>query len=270
MHNPDKDWAQSTNADLWLIPVNGGNAVDITKANKAWDGYPVYSPDGKYIAYKLQEIPKYESDRYRIAIYNRETKKSKILTEDFDNTIGSIEWGNDSKTIYFTAAYQGYYPLYKVDINSMKTEKVSNDLAIFGYEISKDQKSAYYLSSSVAKPGEIYKLSLDNKSTNEITDFNKKFLEEVDVRPVEKMWVKGADGIKVEVFIVKPHNFDPSKKYPLILNVHGGPQGQWMDSFRGDWQIYPGSGYVVAFPNPHGSTGLWFCLYKRNFRRLRW
>jgi len=69
------------------------------------------------------------------------------------------------------------------------------------------------------------------------------------------MWVPGADGIKVEVFVIKPHNFNPNKKYPLILNVHGGPQGQWMDSFRGDWQMYPGSGYVVAFCNPHGSTG---------------
>jgi dipeptidyl aminopeptidase/acylaminoacyl peptidase len=69
------------------------------------------------------------------------------------------------------------------------------------------------------------------------------------------MWVTGAGGAKVEVFIVKPHNFDPSKKYPVILNVHGGPQSQWSDAFRGDWQVYPGAGYVVAFPNPHGSTG---------------
>jgi dipeptidyl aminopeptidase/acylaminoacyl peptidase len=78
---------------------------------------------------------------------------------------------------------------------------------------------------------------------------------EVDVRSAEQMWVEGADGIKVQVFIVKPHDFNPDKKYPLILNVHGGPQGQWRDSFRGDWQIYPGAGYIVAFPNPHGSTG---------------
>ena len=88
-----------------------------------------------------------------------------------------------------------------------------------------------------------------------LTDFNKKFLEDVDVRPSEKMWIKSVGGKNVEVFIVKPHNFDPNKKYPLILNVHGGPQGQWMDSFRGDWQVYPGSGYIVAFPNPHGYTG---------------
>ena len=69
------------------------------------------------------------------------------------------------------------------------------------------------------------------------------------------MWFEGADRIKVQVFIVKPHNFDPTKKYPLILNVHGGPQGQWMDSFRGDWQVYSGASYLVAFANPHGSKG---------------
>ena len=69
------------------------------------------------------------------------------------------------------------------------------------------------------------------------------------------MWVDGADGAKIDVFIVKPHGFDPSRKYPLILNVHGGPQDQWHDAFRGDWQLYPGAGYVVAFANPHGSTG---------------
>jgi dipeptidyl aminopeptidase/acylaminoacyl peptidase len=80
-------------------------------------------------------------------------------------------------------------------------------------------------------------------------------MNEVDIRPAETMWVSGADNARVQVFIVKPHDFDPAKKYPLILNVHGGPQSQWADSFRGDWQVYPGAGYVVAFANPHGSTG---------------
>ena len=79
--------------------------------------------------------------------------------------------------------------------------------------------------------------------------------DDVDIRPAERMSVAGADGKPVDVFLVKPHGFDPNKKYPLILNVHGGPQQQWLDSFRGDWQVYPGAGYIVAFPNPHGSNG---------------
>jgi dipeptidyl aminopeptidase/acylaminoacyl peptidase len=89
----------------------------------------------------------------------------------------------------------------------------------------------------------------------QMSHVNDAVVKEVDIRPAETMWVNGAGGTKVEVFIVKPHNFDPSKKYPLILNVHGGPQSQWADAFRGDWQVYPGAGYIVAFPNPHGSTG---------------
>jgi len=88
-----------------------------------------------------------------------------------------------------------------------------------------------------------------------LTKHNEALVTEVDVRPAEQLWVPGALGARVHVFIVKPHGFDPAKKYPLILNVHGGPQQQWTDGFRADWQVYPGAGYVVAFANPHGSTG---------------
>ena len=88
-----------------------------------------------------------------------------------------------------------------------------------------------------------------------MTHLNDSLEATVDIRPSETMWIKGAKGDSVEVFIVKPHGFDPNKKYPLVINVHGGPQMQWMDSFRPDWQVYPGAGYVVAYPNIHGSTG---------------
>ena len=253
--NHDYDPEASTNADLWIVPVTGGEAVDITKANKAWDGWPIYSPDGRYIAYRTQLIPKYESDRFRIALYDRKTKTSKIITNSFDNWIDDFKWSPDSKSIYFTGEVEGYSPIYKVDIQSEKISPVTVNQSIFGFDVSPDNKFIYYSASEVGKPKELYMINLSNRLFIEQTNFNKKILEDVDIRPAEKMWVKGADGSNIEVFIVKPHNFDPSKKYPLILNVHGGPQGQWMDSFRGDWQVYPGAGYVVAFPNPHGSTG---------------
>lgn len=253
--NHDAHPEASTNADLWIVPVAGGEAVNITAENKAWDGSPIYSPDGKYIAYRTQRIPNFESDRFRIALYDRTTKESKIITDSFDNWITDFIWNKDSKSIYFTADVEGYSPVYKVDIASEKISDVIKQKAVLGFDISPNGKFIYYLARSIDNPGEIYLLNLTNDLTLSLTEFNKKFLEEVDVRPAEKLWVAGADGKKVEVFIVKPHNFDPNKKYPLILNVHGGPQGQWMDSFRGDWQVYPGAGYVVAFPNPHGSTG---------------
>ena len=244
----------NTNADLFLVPVTGGQAVNITKDNKAWDGSPVYSPDGKYIAYRKQIIPDYESDCFRIAIYNRKTGISEILSDTFDNWVDDIKWDSDSKSIYFTGEVQGYEPIYKIDIATQKITPISGDKAISTFDID-FKGNVYYTASTTGKPTALYRQSMTDKKVTQITFLNKELENDVDIRPSETMWVKGADGHKVEVFIVKPHNFDPSKKYPLILNVHGGPQMQWMNSFRGDWQIYPGAGYVVAYPNPHGSTG---------------
>jgi dipeptidyl aminopeptidase/acylaminoacyl peptidase len=244
----------STNADLFLVPVTGGEAVNITKENLAWDGSPVYSPDGKYIAYRKQLIPGYESDKFNIALYNRQNHESTILTEKFDNWIDDIKWNADSRSIYFTGEVTGNQPLFTIDISTKAIKPVSGEKAIFSFDTDK-KGYLYYTSSSVGKPTEMYRMKLSDKKISQLTSLNLELENTVDILPADTMWVAGADGIKVEVFIVKPHNFDPDKKYPLILNVHGGPQGQWMNSFRGDWQVYPGAGYVLAFPNPHGSTG---------------
>jgi dipeptidyl aminopeptidase/acylaminoacyl peptidase len=244
----------STNADLFLVPVTGGEAVNITKDNLAWDGSPVYSPDGKYIAYRKQLIPGYESDKFNIALYNRQNHESTILTEKFDNWIDDIKWNADSRSIYFTGEVTGNQPVYIIDITTKAIKPVIGEKAVFSFDTDK-KEYLYFTSNSVGKPTEMYRLKLSDKKITQLTSLNLELENAVDIRPADTMWVAGADGIKVEVFIVKPHNFDPNKKYPLIMNVHGGPQSQWMNSFRGDWQVYPGAGYVLAYPNPHGSTG---------------
>lgn len=252
--NHDAHPEASTNADLFLVPVTGGKAVDITKENTAWDGWPVYSPNGKYIAYRKQLIPGYESDLFRIAVYNRETGESKIITDGFDNWVDDFKWNADSRSIYFIGEVEGHQPVFKADIASKEITAVSGEKSIFSFE--PDHKEyIYYTASSVDKPSALYRMKLSNKKVTQLTNFNQEFENTIDIRPADTIWVSGADGKKVEVFIVKPHNFDPNKKYPLIMNVHGGPQSQWMNSFRGDWQIYPGAGYVLAYANPHGSTG---------------
>ena len=244
----------STNADLFLVPVTGGEAVNITKDNLAWDGSPVYSPDGKYIAYRKQLIPGYESDKFNIALYNRQNHESTILTEKFDNWIDDIKWNADSRSIYFTGEVTGNQPVYIIDITTKAIKPVIGEKAVFSFDTDK-KGYLYFTSNSVGKPTEMYRLKLSDKKVSQLTSLNLELENAVDIRPADTMWVAGADGIKVEVFIVKPHNFDPNKKYPLIMNVHGGAQSQWMNSFRGDWQVYPGAGYVLAYPNPHGSTG---------------
>jgi len=252
---PEKNIARSTNTDLYIFPFGGKESVDVTSYNLAFDGGPIYSPNGKYIAYKTQAIPSYEADRFRVSILNRETMLSETLTEAFDYTVDDLSWSSDSKNIYFSADDRGYNPVFSVNIETKAVTQVTDDKAVAGYQVSNDDQNVYLKFSSVDKPAEIYSYKINAKEYAQITYFNKKFTDEVDLRPAEQMWLTGAENIPVHVFVVKPHNFDPNKKYPLVINVHGGPQMQWMDSFRGDWQIYPGYGYVIAFFNPHGSTG---------------
>ncbi len=260
--NHDNHQEASTNADLWTVSVEGGDPICITQGNKAWDGSPTYSPNGKYIAYRLQQVPGYESDRFRLALYNRETKTSNILTEKFDNWVDDYKWTPDSKSIYFLGEVEGAQPLYKLDIAQQTISPVISEKAISEFDFD-NKGMVYYTYSTTGKPSALYRQQTKKRNgiptasgkEQQITFLNQQLEDEVDIRPSESIWVDGADGDKMQVFIVKPHDFDASKKYPLIINVHGGPQMQWMNSFRGDWQVYPAAGYVVAYPNPHGSTG---------------
>jgi dipeptidyl aminopeptidase/acylaminoacyl peptidase len=277
--NHDKQPASSTNNDLWLISLANPKAParNITASNPAYDGSPKYSPDGKYIAYRMQKQPAYESDLFRLAVYDRAAGTSTVLTESFRNWVDEFQWAEDSMSIYFGAAVEGQTPVYRVDLASKAITQVWADKTIFEWHVTDNGKRVLYTRSAVGEPVEMFTADISGgkagappasieslkpvgarqafQTNTRLTHINDAVANEVDIRPAEKMWVEGAGGAKIEVFIVKPHDFDPSKKYPLILNVHGGPQSQWSDAFRGDWQVYPGAGYIVAFSNPHGSTG---------------
>ncbi len=253
--NHDLNEAETTNKDLFIVPSTGGVAKNITAENKAFDGDPQFSPDGKWIAYKFQTIPTYEADRFRIGLYNRLSGEKIVLTEEFDNWVNNFKWSPDSKSIYFTAHVEGHFPLYKVELKSKKITKVIDVKTIDAFDLSSDGKVVVFSRRSVGEPVELWSCASNGKNLKQLTYLNKQVVDEVDIRPAEEMWIPSPTGKKIHTFIVKPHDFDPNKKYPLILNVHGGPQMQWADAFRGDWQVYPGAGYIVAFPNPHGSTG---------------
>lgn len=280
LSNHDAHPEASTNCDLWSLSLSSptgegwGGASNLTSDNKAWDGSPQYSPDGKYIAYRFQRTPGYESDRFILGLIDRKTGEKKVLTEGFDNWVDDYKWSADSKTIYFLGEVRGAQPLYSVDIKTGKIRCLIADKAISAFDID-SKGNIYYNYSTTGKPTAIYKVHplplatgrrkspryVSSSTVGEgwgetpVTHYNDSLEAAVDFRPSEQMWVRGANGDSVEVFIVKPHGFDPSRKYPLVINVHGGPQMQWMNSYRADWQVYPGAGYVVAYPNPHGSTG---------------
>lgn len=253
--NRERYEAETTNKDLWLAPATGGEPRNITAANKAYDGDPAYSPDGRFIAHRTQSIPGYEADRFAIALYDRASGRITRMSDSFDNWVNDLRWSADSRTIFFTADVEGHVPLYRLDVGSGAIRRVVDVKTIDGFTLAPSGAHVAFVRRAVGEPAELWICGTDGKGPRRLTTFNKAIEDEVDIRPAEELWIPSPTGKKIHTFIVKPHGFDPSKRYPLILNVHGGPQSQWADAFRGDWQVYPGSGYIVAFPNPHGSTG---------------
>jgi dipeptidyl aminopeptidase/acylaminoacyl peptidase len=261
--NHDKVEATSTNSDLWIVPVNGGEAVNLTASNPAWDGSPLYSPDGRYIAYRAQMRAGYESDRFRLMLYDRETKKTKNLTEKFNRWVGTFTWSVDSFRIYFNAEDKGEAPIYSIFLRSEEirelTRGYNDDLAP-----APDGKSLFLSRMSLQAPNEIYQLAIcpagcppPLPEAKAVTHLNDAVLAKVDVNPIEPFFFTGSEETVVQGFLVRPPNFDPEKKYPVKFLIHGGPQGAWGDdwSYRWNRELFAANGYLVVMVNPRGSTG---------------
>jgi dipeptidyl aminopeptidase/acylaminoacyl peptidase len=298
--NHDKVEAASTNNDLWIVPVNGGTAAsavqakNITADNPASDSTPLYSPDGKYIAYRAQQRPGYESDRFRLMLYERKTGEKKNLTEKFDRWVGAFTWAPNSRLIYFAAENEGGSSIYVISEDIERKEYPGGSVwtPIFwpiqlldGFSedpsITKDGQTLLFTRMSVQSPGEIaqvkagisdpcnlqvmqgkwkpgaYHASCYLSRWQPLTHMNNSLLSQVAMSPLESFWFTGALGDKVQGFLVRPPNFDPNKKYPVKFLIHGGPQGAWGDdwSYRWNPELFAANGYVVVMINFHGSTG---------------
>jgi dipeptidyl aminopeptidase/acylaminoacyl peptidase len=297
--NHDPVEAISTNKDLFTVPVNFPSDAssaqvlaatkNITADNKAADETPLYSPDGKYIAYRAQWRPGDESDRWGLAIYARKYKASRIVTGDFDKWVGTMAWSPDSKYIYFSFEDKGRSPIYEVSIAFTDAGAVASppselfsgfndDLAV-----AHDGRTLFYTQMSIGSPTEIYSGNIvppkegngliegdeicDGKNLKDcralepvgspLTHINHPILSQIVMQPLESFWFKGANNDKVQGFLVKPPNFDPGKKYPVKFLIHGGPEGAWGDdwSYRWNPELFAANGYVVIMINFHGSTG---------------
>jgi dipeptidyl aminopeptidase/acylaminoacyl peptidase len=256
--NTDKDEAISTNGDLFTVPVAGDSQPKRITTNKGDDWGPAYSLDGKWIAYRAQMTPGYESDRWRLMIYNRATGAHVDLTENFDRNVESYAWSPDSRSIYFPAEDHAEMPIFNVEAAANSTPKrVIAEGFNSEFSLSTDGKWLTFSRSSLTYPAEIFSANSDGSDVQQITHQNAAILAPLDLPPAEPFWFDGANGTKVEGLLVKPPNFDASRKYPMLLLVHGGPQGAWDDDWGYRWnpEVMAAPGYVVVMINPRGSTG---------------
>jgi dipeptidyl aminopeptidase/acylaminoacyl peptidase len=257
--NHDAVQALSTNSDLWTVAIDsdGKSPRNLTASNHGADGAPLYSPDGRWIAFIRQATAGYESELKQLCVLERATNTVRELTSraNFDDWVSDMRWSADSKSLYFGAEHRGRTPVLKVGVGGGKPEIVLTHAFLNGWELVPNGSGIVYSSRAIASPPELYRRDFGQTAPRQLTRFNQPLVDQVDIRPAEEMWIQGDGDYKVHTYVVTPHGFDPSKKYPLILNVHGGPQSQWADSWRGDWQVYPAQGYIVAFCNPTGSTG---------------
>jgi dipeptidyl aminopeptidase/acylaminoacyl peptidase len=254
--NRDKNLAWSTNNDLFLVPAEGGAFTRITSST-ACDCNPRYSPDGRFIAYTAMERPGFEADRRCIILYERKTGSRAKLTDSLDRSVVELEWSPDSATIYFTAEDEGYKTIYAVDRATKHLQKMTEKTYNNSLSVGHDGSSLYFIRERMARPPELYCYNLKTRNAEALTSLNSKEFSHISMNGAEEFSFKSSDGLTIHGFLVKPPNFDSSKKYPLIYMIHGGPQGSWSDDFHPRWntELFAAAGYVVAAVNFRGSEG---------------
>jgi dipeptidyl aminopeptidase/acylaminoacyl peptidase len=255
--NHDKVEAISTNADVWLVSVRGGAAKNITAANHGYDGSPKFSADGRFLAYRSQVTPGYESDRFRLMLYDRKTGRAQSITEMLDSNVDEFTFTADSKWIYLGAEDRGRTAVYSLSVNGGPLKKVLGEGANGDINVSRDGRTLVFSHSSMTRPNEIFTAAADGSGPIALTKANDALIAPFALKAAEEVTWTGAMGAKVAGWIVKPANFNSKKKYPLAVLIHGGPQGAWLDSWGYRWnpQVFANAGYVVFMPNPRGSTG---------------
>ena len=255
--NVDPDPATSTNSDIYVVPIDGGDVKKITTGPGA-DNTPLYSPDGKFLAFRSQARGGYESDRWRLMELDRATGRATSLTENLDRWVGSVTWSPDSTRIFFTVEDRGRTGLQMIQATGGGSRNIiAGASTLDDVQFTSDGRTMIYTEVSGSHPTEIYRATSNGGTGVALTHLNDAVLANAALTPLEEMFADSSDKTRVHAFIVKPPDFSPTKKYPVLFLIHGGPQGSWGESWTYRWnaQVFAGAGYLVVMPNPRGSTG---------------
>jgi len=279
--------AISTNADIFTLDLTNTSAkpVKISTA-KGGDFSPAYSPDGKYIAWRSQERNGYESDQFRLTLYDRATKTAKNLLPKFENWVDEFAWSLSSHSIYFTSGERGKANIYKAYLSGdgphlvagnaeysglpvfplhfdRYTEEIADSILATQMTVNQPAEVVYASGGALCEPtpigNPVDKAAYEQceAKREHLTHLNDELLAQLDLPKMQDFWFTAKDGTKLQGFVIPPPAMDATKKYPVKFLIHGGPQGAWGDawSYRWNAELFAANGYVVVMVNPRGSTG---------------
>jgi len=255
--NTDTDAASSTNSDIYVVPLAGGEIVKITSGPGA-DNSPTYSPDARRLAFRSQARGGIESDRWRLMVLDRATGRAVSLTDGVDRWVGSYTWAPDSTRIFFTAEDRGRTGVQVIPVGGGGVRNIiTGASSVDDVQFSPDGRTMIYSESSASAPTEIFRVNSAGGASFALTHLNDAVLASTQRNPLEELWTESADRSRIQSFILKPPGFSETRRYPVMFLLHGGPQGSWGEtwSYRWNAQVMAGAGYVVVMPNPRGSTG---------------
>ncbi|PYP67186.1 MAG: S9 family peptidase [Gemmatimonadetes bacterium] len=262
--------AWSTDINLYVVPTSGGAPTVITAANLGADQNPVYTPNGRFIAYASQRRAGFESDRWRLMLYERVTKTTRELLPSWDRNADAYFFAPDMSALYVNTTDAGREKLYRFALEQGTAGAglvkprgpaiVVGDHNNAAFTLSADGRTLAWVRDAADQPAEVYSAAVTpngQADTHQVTHENDTLVARLAVNPVEDFWFRGAGGDSVQGFIVKPPQWQTGRKYPTVLLIHGGTQGAWLDQWHSRWnyQMFAANGFALVIVNPRGSTG---------------
>lgn len=249
--------AESTNNDIYVVPLAGPvTAVRKISTSPGSDDGPAYSPDGRWLAWRSQARGGFESDQMRLMTIDRSSGAiaERAPKGGWDASVDEFAWDPSSSFVFLTSAKEGEEPLMGLQIggeSEMRTLAAQGEFS--GVQAGRDVQVAVRM--TVSSPAELVRFV--HGEAFQLTSLNDTLTRQLSLAQMESFWFPGANGTKVQGFLIRPPGFDAAKKYPLKLLIHGGPQGAWGDAWSYRWnpELFAANGYVVVMINPRGSTG---------------
>ena len=252
---PSKEQAWNTNFDIFEVNLNTKKLTNITAENTAWDAKPVYSPNGRYLAYKAMTVPGYESDKFTVMIRDSKTGKTRAVAKQWDRSVSELVFANDNRTLYVTANDVGQKSIFEINPEFGDVRRVYNDGTAGKIAVTADK--IFFTRHALDAPTDIFSIDRDGYQLKQLTTVNADKLSNITLAEFEQFSFKGWNEEDVYGYWLKPANYQAGNKYPIAFLVHGGPQGSFGNMFHYRWnaQLWAAQGYAVVMIDFHGSIG---------------